>query len=96
MDEKSKSMSTEGLYQPDGSPCTLVTAYQLGTHLSVVASAGDDVVVAVVVLGADEEAGRLQDDVGLRRVLHVEDVRLLRGVRVSRLELGRIMYNLKY
>ena len=75
-------------------PARWVTLYlnysliNLLPHLSVVASAGDDVVVAVVVLRADEEAGRLQDDVGLRRVLHVEDVRLLRGVRVRRLESG--------
>ena len=43
--------------------------------------------VPVVVLCADEEARRLEDQVRLRRVLDVEDVRLLGRVGVRGLEL---------
>ena len=42
--------------------------------------------VPIVVLGADEEARRLEDYFGLGRVLDVKDVRLLGSVRMRGLE----------
>ena len=59
----------------------------LDPYLAIIAAPCYYVVVPVIVLGTDEEARRLKNQVWLGRVLNVKNVRLFGGVGMRGLEL---------
>ncbi len=56
-------------------------------YLAVVAASSDDIGVLGVVLAANQETGRVQDQTWFGWIVNVEDIGLLRRIRMRRLEL---------